>query len=207
MPLGASRRPPPVVGSVQDAAPATLAGNILQLPRRPPDTVAGPSQHSVRRWRFTGLPCVRQRLVADSFEGNRKIDLAPAGSQRPVVIPLPRRGRAPSRFRRIKPRRRGVDLASATSACTITKAGRGDLRLRRRRPRAPARRAGRKPAFLADPTAGKEDRARAIAGLIAAATPISDIRASARYRMAMLAVMAERSLLRARNRLQEAMNG
>jgi CO/xanthine dehydrogenase FAD-binding subunit len=64
-----------------------------------------------------------------------------------------------------------------------------------------------KTGILADPTAGNEDRARAISDLIAVATPISDVRASAGYRMAMLAVMAERSLLRARNRLEEAMNG
>jgi len=190
-----------VVGSVQIRNRATLAGNICNAsPAADTVPVLAAFGASVE---VHGPSGVRQRLVADFIEGNRKIDLAPGEIVTAVVIPLPDGPRGCA-FDRIT-RRRGVDLASANLCCTITKAGEVTFAFGAVAPRPLVVRD--ETGVLADPTAGKEDRARAIAGLIAAATPISDIRASARYRMAMLAVMAERSLLRARNRLQEAMNG
>jgi len=190
-----------VVGSVQIRNRATLAGNICNAsPAADTVPVLAAFGASVE---MHGPSGVRQRLVADFIEGNRKIDLAPGEIVTAVVIPLPDRPRGCA-FDRIT-RRRGVDLASANLCCTITEAGEVTFAFGAVAPRPLVVRDDT--GVLADPTAGKEDRARAIAGLIAAATPISDVRASARYRMAMLAVMAERSLSRARNRLQEAMNG
>lgn len=190
-----------VVGSVQIRNRATLVGNICNAsPAADTVPVLAALGASVEMHGTSGR---RQQTVAEFIQGNRKIDLAPGEIVTAVIIPLPASARCCA-FDRIT-RRRGVDLASANLCCTITQAGEVTFAFGAVAPRPLVVRD--KTGILADPKAGKEDRARAIADLISAATPISDVRASAGYRMAMLAVMAERSFLRARNRLQEAMNG
>ena len=54
---------------------------------------------------------------------------------------------------------------------------------------------------LGNPTAPAQARKDAIEALAAQASPISDVRASADYRTAMLCVMAERALTTAHTRL------
>jgi len=184
-----------VVGSIQIRNRATLAGNICNAsPAADTVPVLAALDASVEICGPSGL---RYQSVAEFIQGNRQIDLGSGELVAAVHIPLPE-GDHGCAFDRIT-RRRGVDLATTNMGCTVTGEGAVTLAFGAVSPRPLV--LTDTSGILGDPAATAEDRAPVIAELAAQASPISDVRAEADYRSAMLCVMAERSLATAHNRL------
>jgi CO/xanthine dehydrogenase FAD-binding subunit len=99
-------------------------------------------------------------------------------------------------------RRRGVDLATVSVCCSVAADGvtRFAYGAAAPRPFLVADPGG----TLADPEAGEDRKASVIEELVAAASPITDVRASREYRLAMLRVLSRRALARALDRLARA---
>jgi len=187
-----------VVGSIQIRNRATLAGNICNAsPAADTVPVLAAYGASVE---IRGPSGARVRAVADFIEGNRKIDLGPGELVSAVLIPMARPVKGCA-FDRIT-RRRGVDLATTNMCCTVAENGHVTFSFGAVAPRPLV--VHDESGVLADPLAGVEDRAPVIQRMADRATPISDVRASATYRSAMLCVMAERALATAKTRLAEA---
>lgn len=189
-----------VVGSRQIRNRATLAGNICNAsPAADTVPVLALLDASVH---ILGPDGARAVPVVDFVQGNRKIDLRAGELVTAVVLPIPEAPQGAA-FDRIT-RRRGVDLATVNLCCRIDAAGRLRLAFGAAAPRP----------LVVDDTEDMVDRAgsaseeaAALDALLGIATPISDVRATAAYRMAMLRVLAERTLARARERLQRGLHG
>lgn len=177
-----------VVGSIQIRNRATLAGNICNAsPAADTVPVLASLNASVEIYGPNGP---RQRPVAGFIQGNRQIDLAPGELVTAVLIPLPK-GPHGCAFDRIT-RRRGVDLATTNMACSIPHDGAVTIAFGAVSPKPLVLRD--ETGLLGDPAASAQDRAPVLRDLAAHATPITDVRANADYRRAMLCVMAERAL-------------
>ncbi len=182
------------VGSVQIRNRATLAGNICNASPAadtvPPLSVYGASV------RLVGPAGTRVVPLETFFLGPGKTVRSPQEILTAVVIP---RNTMPfgAAFDRVT-RRHGVDLASinvaigvdrdATVTATFGAVGPTPITARDS--------SGR----LADPDFSDEERDRMLTALIAETKPISDVRATAEYRSAMLLVLARRVLTRAMQR-------
>lgn len=177
-----------VVGSIQIRNRATLAGNICNAsPAADTVPVLAALGASVE---IFGLDRTRSRTVEEFIEGNRRIDLGTGEIVTAVLIPLPDGARGCA-FDRIT-RRRGVDLATTNMCCTLDADGQVAFAFGAVSPRPLVVRDDS--GVLGDPASPAADRAEAIRRMAAHAAPISDLRASAEYRQAMLCVMAERAL-------------
>ncbi len=184
-----------VVGSIQIRNRATLAGNICNAsPAADTVPVLAALDAFVEIYGPDGL---RYRPVAAFIQGNRQIDLGTGELVAAVHIPLPL-GKQGCAFDRIT-RRRGVDLATTNMGCLISGAGAVTLAFGAVSPRPLV--LHDESGILGDPMAKAQDRAPVIEALTAQARPISDVRANADYRSAMLSVMAERSLAKAHARM------
>ncbi|MEL7459586.1 MAG: xanthine dehydrogenase family protein subunit M [Pseudomonadota bacterium] len=188
-----------VVGSIQIRNRATLAGNICN---------ASPAADTVPVLAAMGAEVeiygpggTRMRSVDAFIEGNRKIDLGPGEIVTAVLIPLAEGPRGCA-FDRIT-RRRGVDLATTNMACTMDANGAVTVAFGAVTPRPLVLHDDS--GVLGDPASTHGARADAIARLAAHASPITDVRATAEYRTAMLGVMSERALSVARARLNGGM--
>ncbi|MEM9853949.1 MAG: xanthine dehydrogenase family protein subunit M [Pseudomonadota bacterium] len=185
-----------VVGSIQIRNRATLAGNICN---------ASPAADTVpvlaalgAQVEIAGTGGTRIKPVVDFIEGNRQTDLARGELVSAVRLPLPR-GPQGCAFDRIT-RRRGVDLATTNMCCVIDALGTTTMAFGAVSPRPLV--VIDESGVLADAGAQTSDRAQAIIAMASRAAPISDVRANADYRAAMLCVMAERALSAAHARLQ-----
>ena len=177
-----------VVGSIQIRNRATLAGNICN---------ASPAADTVPVLAALGAEVetcgpdgIRRTLIAEFIEGNRQIDLRRGEIVTAVLIPKPV-GQLGCAFDRIT-RRRGVDLATANTCCVIDDDGSVVFGLGAVSPRPLV--LTDESGLLGDPNANSADKADAIQVIAAKASPITDVRANADYRLAMLSVMAERAL-------------
>lgn len=184
-----------VVGSIQIRNRATLVGNVCN---------ASPAADTVPVLAVYGAvmnvlgPGGERRLpVVDFIRGNRRTVLAAGELATGVSIPFPNQPFGVA-FARIT-RRRGVDLATVNLCCGIDSAGVTTFAFGAVSPRPLLLQdaAG----VLADPFATTEAKAMALDALIAKAAPITDVRASAEYRLAMLGVLAKRAQHRAAERL------
>ena len=186
-----------VVGSIQIRNRATLAGNICNAsPAADTVPVLAALGAAVE---ITGPQGTRVKTVAEFIEGNRQTDLARGALVSAVRIPLPT-GAQGCAFDRIT-RRRGVDLATTNMACVVNEDGSTVMAFGAVSPRPLV--VMDESGVLGDPGADTGDRAEAIIAMAAHATPISDVRANADYRSAMLSVMAERALGVAHRRLEQ----
>jgi carbon-monoxide dehydrogenase medium subunit len=185
-----------VVGSTQIRNRATLVGNICN---------ASPAADTVPALTVYGAVVTllgsggeRRLPVADFIQGNRRTALAAGELVTAVTIPFPNQPFGAA-FARIT-RRRGVDLATVNLCCGIDNAGVTTFAFGAVSPRPLlVRDAG----TLADPYAAAEAKAIALDALISKASPITDVRGSAEYRVAMLRVLAERAQRRAAERLAD----
>lgn len=187
-----------VVGSVQIRNRATLAGNICN---------ASPAADTVPALLVYGaavnvLGAEGERVVPleEFFTGPGTTVLEPGELVSSIDLPVASKPRGAA-FLRIT-RRRGFDLGTVSVACLVT-------------PGAPARfgfgAVAARPLLAVDEsgllgTPGSDPAAqdRALAGLVALASPISDVRGSREYRLAMLESLSRRALAVALDRLAEA---
>lgn len=184
------------VGSHQIRNRATLAGNICNASPAA-DTVPVLALHDAAV-RISGPNGTRSVLVAEFIQGNRKIDLAAGEIVIAVTLPVPKEPFGTA-FDRIT-RRRGVDLATVNLCCAVRLDGtlRFAIGAAAPRPLVVEDRDGRVSAAR-----DEEERGAVITELLSVAKPITDVRATAKYRMGMLAVLAERTRARALERLGE----
>lgn len=187
-----------VVGSVQIRNRATLAGNVCN---------ASPAADTVPALLVYGA---RVNVLREAGEvtvpledfitgpGTTLLERGEIVTSIDLQLPAGPRGAA---FQRIT-RRRGFDLGTVSVACLVApgapaRFGFGAVAAR---PLLAIDESGVLGAVDADPAAQE----RALAELVALASPISDIRGSREYRLAMLALLSRRALALALDRLEKA---
>jgi CO/xanthine dehydrogenase FAD-binding subunit len=181
------------VGSVQIRNRASLTGNICNAS---PAFDTGPALLAYDAEIVLSSRAGDRRMpVADFVLGPRRTDLRPGELATAVELPVPN---PPLRatFARLT-RRRGVDLATLSLCCVV-----GSRRTRfafgavAPRPFVVDDDSG----VLADPASTPEAREEVLRAMTAQASPITDVRAGADYRQAMLLVLSRRALDDARSR-------
>ena len=184
------------VGSVQIRNRATIAGNLCN---------ASPAADSAPALLIYNarINCVSPRgerilPLSDFITGPGRTALAPDELVKEILLPIPSKHQAAA-FSRLT-RRKGVDLATINLCCQVNRSGLTRFALGA---------VGPVPfivedsdGLLASTDVSAEDKKVRISELMEKATPITDVRASKEYRQAMLAVLGERALNTAIERLQ-----
>jgi carbon-monoxide dehydrogenase medium subunit len=173
------------VGSVQIRNRATLAGNLCNA--SPAADTAPPLLAYGAQLNLLSVSGARRMPADEFFVGPGRTALMPGElvASIDLAAPVERTGSA---FERLT-RRRGVDLAIASVCCVVRESG--DVRF----------------AFGAvgpRPFAVSSPRGAPLEDALAHAKPISDLRAHADYRQAMLRVLVRRALNTASARLRDA---
>lgn len=188
-----------VVGSIQIRNRATLAGNICNASPAA-DTVPALAAYNASV-SISSRHGSRDVSIVDFILGNKHIDLRQGEIVTAINIPLPELAFGSS-FKRIT-RRRGVDLATISICCRVSSDGESTFALGAASPR---------PLVVSDSgqLVAKADDMPALAEridrLMSCAKPISDIRASAEYRIAMFNVIARRAFTCALSRRDDGIN-
>ncbi len=175
------------IGSTQIRNRATLAGNICNA--SPAADTAPPLLVYGARVAIVGRAGRRTLPVAEFFVGPGRTALTPGEIVESVEVPYPADG-AGSAFERIA-RRRGMDLASVSVACLALPDGRALFAF-----------GAVGPTPMLVETEDTSDAA--LESLAARAQPITDIRAGADYRRAMVLVLMRRTLAAALGRRKGA---
>jgi carbon-monoxide dehydrogenase medium subunit len=178
-----------VVGSIQIRNRATLAGNVCNASpaadTAPALLVYDASVNLLAREAEHSLP------LADFFTGPGTTALRRGEIVASIDLPLPPRPHG-SAFVRVT-RRRGFDLGTVSVACQLA-------------PGRPARFAfgavAARPLLALSPTDALDDTG--LERVLAETSPISDVRASRDYRLAMLRTLTRRALAVAARRLEES---
>jgi CO/xanthine dehydrogenase FAD-binding subunit len=184
-----------VVGSIQIRNRATLLGNICNASPAA-DTVPVLAVYgSVVK--ILGRGGERSVPLVDFIQGNRRTALAAGELATAVCIPFPSEPFG-SAFARVT-RRYGVDLATVNLCCGIDGSGITTLAFGAVSPRPLV--VQDSDGVLGDPFAPADIKSGVLDALISKASPITDVRASKEYRLAMLKVLAIRAQRRAAERL------
>jgi carbon-monoxide dehydrogenase medium subunit len=175
---------------------ATLAGNICNASPAA-DTAPALLVYGALA-NIAGPDGERRVPVSDFFTGPGQTVQQRGEMVVSIDLPIPQE-KTGAAFARLT-RRRGVDLATVSTACRVTASGRVSFAYGAAAPRPilgadESRR-------LADPELDPRERDALLARLIAQTSPISDLRGSREYRQAMLLVMSRRSLEKALDRLK-----
>jgi carbon-monoxide dehydrogenase medium subunit len=185
-----------VVGSVQIRNRATLAGNICNASpaadTAPPLLVYGAIVNAI------GPAGSRRLPLASFFEGPGRTALEPSELVSSIELPIPV-SRTGAAFGRVT-RRRGVDLATL-SVCTLVN-GRNEGRFAFGAVAPTPILATDDGAIVTRASTAGADLSAILRPLFADANPISDVRGSREYRLAMLDVITRRTLAAALDRLQ-----
>lgn len=177
-----------VVGSVQIRHRATLAGNICNASPAA-DTAPALLAYGARVNVF-GSKGSRSVDLTEFFLGPRKTVLSRDELVTSIDLPVPN-ARVGAAFGRLT-RRRGVDIASLNVCCVVTDSAPPRIALGAVAPR---------PLLIVGDRSDRPDDSALLAAAVAAASPISDIRASRDYRAAMLPVFIRRTMRLAADRL------
>ena len=174
-----------VVGSVQIRNRATLAGNVCNA--SPAADTAPPLLAHGAILNLVGASGSRQVQLHEFFIGPGRTALAPDEIVESIDLPLPTvpTGGAFGRLTR----RHGVDLAIVSVCCVARESGEVRFAFGAVGPR---------------PFVVTTRRDAPLDDVVKGASPISDLRANADYRQAMLAVIARRTLNAATMRLHES---
>jgi len=186
-----------IVGSVQIRNRATLAGNLCNAS---PAADTAPALLVYDAVVITTRSAGSRRIpLADFFLGPGLTVLERGELVRSIELPVPDRpiGAAFGRLTR----RRGVDLATINLCCSVDNAGITRFAYGAVGPRPFL--VADESATLADPTAPATAKDEVLAALVAQTSPITDVRASREYRLAMLSVLSKRTLNIATARLAE----
>lgn len=174
-----------VVGSVQIRNRATIAGNLCNAS---PAADTAPALLAYRaRLNLVSEAGLRQLPIDDFFAGAGRTMLAPGEIVESIDLPLPTEPTGGA-FARLT-RRHGVDLAIVNLCCVVRESG--DMRMA-------FGAVGPRPFVVTSRQDARLD------DVLKLATPISDLRASKEYRMAMLPILARRAFNRAVTRMREA---
>jgi CO/xanthine dehydrogenase FAD-binding subunit len=186
-----------VVGAVQIRNRATITGNVCNASpaadTAPALLAYGAVVNLVSRTRRRSVP------LTEFLRGPGETMLETAELVESIDLPLPTEPMGAA-FGRVT-RRRGVDLASVVVCCLVTASGKSRFAFGAVGPRPFV--VEDTTGSFADPAATPTAQQAALDRLITQANPISDIRASRDYRMAMLNVMSRRVLQTAVARLRE----
>lgn len=177
-----------VVGSVQIRNRATLAGNLCNA--SPAADTAPPLLAYRATVAISGAGGSRTIPLQDFFVGPGSTVLSPGEIVTSVQLPMPTT-RVGSAFARVT-RRRGVDLATVNLACVVEDSGVARFGFGA---------VGPTP-LLAETTRHDLSAEDGWSRLLAVASPISDVRAGADYRWAMLGVHSRRALRAAVDELE-----
>ena len=190
-----------VVGSVQIRNRATLAGNVCNASPAA-DTVPALLVYGARV-NVLGAAGGRTVPVAEFFIGPGETVLGHGELVTSIDLPVPSEPQGAA-FVRVT-RRRGFDLGTVSVACLVRRGApvRFGLGAVAARPVLAVDESG----VLGLPGADPEAAERALAELVAQTSPISDIRGSREYRLAMLASTSRRALAAALDRLAEREDG
>lgn len=184
-----------VVGSGQIRHRATLVGNVCNA--SPAADTATPLLVYGATVTITGPAGERTVPLTEFFVGPGRTALQLGELVCGLEIPVPEQpaGSAFARLTRIQ----GVDLATTSVACLITRNGTARVAFGA---------VGPVPILTQDESGllaarglDPAERDRVIEGLVTAASPITDVRATREYRLAMLPVYTRRALAVARKRL------
>jgi CO/xanthine dehydrogenase FAD-binding subunit len=174
-----------VVGSIQIRNRATLAGNICNAS---PAADTAPALLAYRAVvNVAGAGGARALPVADFFTGPGRTALARGEIVESIDLPFPERGSGAA-FGRVT-RRRGVDLATINLCCVAMASGAARVACGAAGPR---------------PFVVEGDRDSVVERAVAASSPISDVRGSREYRLAMLGVVGRRTMEAAARRAGDA---
>lgn len=184
------------VGSIQIRNRATLAGNIGNASPAA-DTVPPMLIHDAQVV-LAGPAGQRRAPLREFIVGPRRTRLEVGEIITTVELPVPR-GALGTGFARMT-RRRGVDLATVNLCCALHPDGTADFAYGAVGPRAFV--VTDQTGVFGDPDAPTATIMAALDRLISHAAPITDIRGSAEYRLAMLRVLSRRALAAARRRLE-----
>ena len=185
-----------VVGSVQIRNRATLAGNVCNASPAA-DTVPALLVHRAEV-ELTGPTGARTVPLGRFLLGPGRTDRRPDEIVTAIELPIPGAPLGTS-FQRLT-RRRGVDLATVNLCCSVD--GEGLIRFAFGAVGPTAVVAEDASGRLADPTIDPAQRRHALDDLASGISPISDVRAGADYRRAMVGVLSERALTTALTRLE-----
>jgi carbon-monoxide dehydrogenase medium subunit len=186
------------VGSVQIRNRATVVGNICHASPAadtvPPLLIYGAEVN------IKGARGTRRMPLAEFLVGPGRTALERGELVTSIDVPVGPPGHREA-FAKVT-RRRGVDLATVNLACMVDTQGRTQFAYGAVGPRAflIADESG----VLADLSAPEATRERVLSDLLTHASPISDVRASREYRLAMLRVMSLRLLRDCLSRLAPA---
>jgi len=186
-----------VVGSVQIRNRATLVGNVCNASPAA-DTVPVLAVYGATA-KVLGRGGERSVRLVDFIQDNRRTALAVGELATAVSLPFPKEPFGAA-FARVT-RRYGVDLATVNLCCGLDRTGVTTLALGAVSPRPLVLRDSE--GVLADPSATAAAKSAVLDALISRAAPITDVRASAEYRLAMLKVLARRAQRRAAERLAD----
>lgn len=169
-----------VVGSLQIRNRATLAGNLCNA--SPAADTAPPLLAYSAYVSLAGPDGVRVVALEDFFVGPGRTVLNPGEVLTAVELPM-MEAKLGSAFARVT-RRRGVDLASVSIACVVDEDGKARFGFGA---------VGPMP-LLAESTVDEVRSDEGLERLVSVTSPISDVRAGADYRQAMLRVHTRRAL-------------
>lgn len=186
------------VGSIQIRNRATLAGNICRASPAadtPPALLVYEAEVNLASAQGTRRVPVEQFIV-----GPRKTALLSGEVVTSIDLPPPneRQGAA---FARVT-RRRGVDLATINLCCKVSAGGHTQFAYGAVGPRPFV--VTDESGVLSDPATTDEAKDEILRRLLTHASPISDVRGSREYRLAMLLVMSRRALKTAIDRLHNS---
>ncbi len=180
-----------VVGSVQIRNRATLAGNICNA--SPAADTAPPLLVYQAKVNVVGPAGRRSVDISEFFVGPGRNILQRGEIVESIDLPMPT-CRTGASFGRIT-RRRGVDLATINVCCLVNAEGEARFAYGAVAPKPLSM--SDDSGLLADPKANGETKAGKIAEFIARTSPISNVRGSREYRLAMLSEMSHRCLAKA----------
>ena len=187
-----------VVGSVQIRNRATLAGNICNASPAA-DTVPALLVYGARL-NLIGHRGKRTVPLADFFTGPGKTVLGSGELLESIELPIPARPTGAA-FARIT-RRRGVDLATINLCCLVDSEGLTRFAFGAVGPKPIL--AEDRSGVLTDSSKSGATKEDVLAEMISHTSPISNVRGSREYRLAMLAVMSRRALALAIENLRTA---
>ncbi len=189
------------VGSVQIRNRATLAGNICNA--SPAADTAPALLVYEARVNIVGPLGKRSVPVSEFFLGPGQTVLQHDELVESIDLPIPRKKTGAS-FARLT-RRRGVDLATLNACCLVKASGTTLFAYGAVGPR---------PllftddsGILANSNGDRQEKEQVLQRLITSTNPISDVRASREYRLAMLLVISRRALSTALQRLHSSEGG